>query len=163
MLETKETISEGQAGLRPNHGSVHTLGEIIQGRKDCGPTMCGFFLYVQGASGAVWRDGLRKGMQETGIRENKWRIEENIPEVREVHGATIDGELSKDVDASGGGTQGCTLSPTLFAVFINGLSNSNRSSKVKCQSGDVVNSRRIEEANGEVQQNTLGNGEWQRT
>ena len=40
-LEKDEKLSEGQAGFRPNRGSVdhvYTLGEIIQGRRDAGLT-----------------------------------------------------------------------------------------------------------------------------
>ena len=51
-MEKEEKIIEGQAGFRPNRGSVdhaYTLGKIIHGRKDAGLTPYCFFPDVQKA------------------------------------------------------------------------------------------------------------------
>ncbi|CAB1113177.1 unnamed protein product [Ectocarpus sp. CCAP 1310/34] len=103
VLEKEHCISEGQAGFRKKRGCVDhifTVGRIIQGRKRAGkPTYC-FFLDVRNAYDTVWRNGLWKQLSKYGIK---------------------DGELSKFFDIEQGVPQGCTLSPTLFQVFINDL------------------------------------------
>ena len=61
MMEKEEKVSEGQAGFRPNRSCadlVHTLGKIIQGRKDAERTTYCFFLDVQEAYDTAWRNGL---------------------------------------------------------------------------------------------------------
>ena len=77
MLEKDKKTSERQAGFRPNRSCVnrvYTLGKIIQGRKEAGPTMYRFFLDVQKAYDTVWRNGLRKKMWVIGIGGKMWRM-----------------------------------------------------------------------------------------
>ena len=78
-LDKEDKISEGQAGLRPNRSCVahvHTLGKIIQGRKDAGQTTYWLFPDVQKAYDTVWRHGLLETPWEMGIRGNMWGIDE---------------------------------------------------------------------------------------
>ena len=80
MLEKEEKISEGQAGFRPNRSCVdhvHTLGKIIQGRKDAGLTTYCFFLDVQKAYDTVWRNELWKKLWEAVGSWNKRKDVEN--------------------------------------------------------------------------------------
>ena len=66
MLEKDITISEGQAGFRPNRSCVdhvYALGEIIQGRKYAGLTTCCFFLDVQKAYDTALRNGLWENIE----------------------------------------------------------------------------------------------------
>ena len=65
MLERDQKISEGQAGFQPNRSRVdhlHILGKTFQGRKDAWLTTYCFFLDVQKACGAVWRNELWEKM-----------------------------------------------------------------------------------------------------
>ena len=50
MMDNEDKISEGRAGFRSNRSCVdhvHTLGKIIQGRKDAGLTTYCIFLDVK--------------------------------------------------------------------------------------------------------------------
>ena len=99
MLAKDEKISEGQAGFRPNRSCVdhvYTLGRIIQGRKDAGLTAHCFFLDIQ-AYDTVWRNGLRKKLCETGIRQRK-DVEDGAENYRNIEIFFISyKELHKDV------------------------------------------------------------------
>jgi len=99
---------------------VHTLGKIVQGRKDAGlPTYC-FFLAVQKAYGKVWRAGPWKKLWETGIRGKMRRMMKRKTEYA-TSAVMLDGEISKHADILHGIVQGCTISPNLFKVYINDL------------------------------------------
>ena len=52
MMEKEDKLSEGQAGFRPNRSCVHhvyTVGKIILGWINAGPTTYCFFLDIQKA------------------------------------------------------------------------------------------------------------------
>ncbi|CAB1103133.1 unnamed protein product [Ectocarpus sp. CCAP 1310/34] len=123
VLEKEHSISEGQAGFRKKRGCVDhvfTVGRIIQGRKRAGkPTYC-FFLDVKKAYDTVWRNGLWKQLSKYGIKGKMWRVLKKMTECTKS-AVMLDGELSKFFDIEQGVPQGCTLSPTLFQVFINDL------------------------------------------
>ncbi|CAB1117831.1 unnamed protein product [Ectocarpus sp. CCAP 1310/34] len=123
VLEKEHSISEGQAGFRKKRGCVDhvfTVGRIIQGRKRAGkPTYC-FFLDVKKAYDTVWTNGLWKQLSKYGIKGEMWRVLKKMTECTRS-AVMLDGELSKFFDIEQGVPQGCTLSPTLFQVFINDL------------------------------------------
>ncbi|CAB1103801.1 unnamed protein product [Ectocarpus sp. CCAP 1310/34] len=123
VLEKEHSISEGQAGFRNKRGCVDhvfTVGRIIQDRKRAGkPTYC-FFLDVKKAYDTVWRNGLWKQLSKYGIKGKMWRVLKKMTECTKS-AVMLDGELSKFFDIEQGVPQGCTLSPTLFQVFINDL------------------------------------------
>ncbi|CAB1109340.1 unnamed protein product [Ectocarpus sp. CCAP 1310/34] len=79
-----------------------TAGRIIQGRKRAGKPKHCFFLGVKKA-------------YDTSME--KWAVEKTCTK----SAVMLDGELSKFFDIEQGVPQGCTLSPTLFQVFINDL------------------------------------------
>ena len=125
MLRKDETISEGQAGFRPNRSCVdhvYTLGTTIQGRKDAGLTTYCSFLDVQKAYATVWRNGLWKNVWEIGIRGKMWRMMKNTINTECARSAVmLDGEIPKYVDILQGVAQECTLSPNIFKVYIDGM------------------------------------------
>ena len=65
----------------------------------------------------VWRNGLWVKMWELGVRGKMWRV------IKEMYRSAVllDGESSEAFDVQQGVAQGCSLSPILFSVFINGL------------------------------------------
>ncbi|CAB1110533.1 unnamed protein product [Ectocarpus sp. CCAP 1310/34] len=83
------------------------------------PTYC-FFLDVKKAYDTVWRNGLWKQLSKYGIKGKMWRVLKKMTECTKS-AVMLDGELSKFFDIEQGVPQGCTLSPTLFQVFINDL------------------------------------------
>ncbi|CAB1097434.1 unnamed protein product [Ectocarpus sp. CCAP 1310/34] len=78
----------------------------------------------EGTSGmaydTVWRNGLWKQLSKKG---KMWIVlkKMTVYEKRGHAAVMLDGELSKFFDIEQGVPQGCTLSPTLFQVFINDL------------------------------------------
>ena len=96
---------------------MYTLGKIIQGRKDAGLMTYCFFLDVQKAYYAVWRNGLWENMWEIGSRGKMWRMMKKVAECA-TSAVMLDGEISKYVDILQGVAQGCTLSPNLSKVYI---------------------------------------------
>ena len=140
MLEKEEKLSEGQAGFRRNRSCVdhiYTLGKIIQGRKDAGLTTYCFFLDVQKAYDTVWRNGLWKKLWEIGIRGKMWRMVKKMTECAKS-AIKLDWETSKYFDILQGVAQGCTLSPTLFKVFINDMIRAVEAAKQGVKVGEDI-------------------------
>ena len=113
-------LHEGQAGFRAKRScvdNIYVLSELVQGRLREGKKTYAFFLDVQKAYDTVWRNGLWVKLWELG---KMWRV---IKEMYRVSRSAVllDGECSEAFDVQQGVAQGCSLSPILFSVFINGL------------------------------------------
>ena len=122
-LESGGVLHEGQAGFRAKRScvdNIYVLSELVQGRLREGKKTYAFFLDVQKAYDTVWRNGLWVKMWELGVRGKMWRV---IKEMYRVSRSAVllDGECSEAFDVQQGVAQGCSLSPILFSVFINGL------------------------------------------
>ena len=92
------------------------MSELVQGRLREGKKTYAFFLDVQKAYDTVWRNGLWVKLWELGVRGKLWRV------IKVYSSAVLlDGECSEAFDVQQGVAQGCSLSPILFSVFINGL------------------------------------------
>ena len=100
--------------------NIYVLSELVQERLREGKKTYAFFLDVQKAYDMVWRNGLWVKMWELGVRGIMWRV---IKEMYRVSRSAVllDDECSEAFDVQQGVAQGCSLSPILFSVFINGL------------------------------------------
>ena len=124
-LELNHMLHEGQGGFRVGRScidNIFSLNELIQGRIKEGKSTYAFFLDVKKAYDTVWRDGLWYKMWEMGIKGKMWRI------VRSLYANNrscifLEGKCSDFFPVNQGVAQGCTLSPTLFLIYINGLLN----------------------------------------
>ena len=78
------------------------------------------YAFFQKAYDTVWHNGLWVKMWELGVRGKMWRV---IKEMYSVSRSAVllYGECSEAFDVQQGVAQGCSLSPILFSVFINGL------------------------------------------
>ena len=75
---------------------------------------------MQKAYDSVWHNGLWLKLWEFGVREKIWRGTDRM--YKSSNSAVLlDGEQSEAFDVEQGVAQGCSLSPILFSVFINGL------------------------------------------
>ena len=79
-----------------------------------------FFLDIKKAYDTVWRDGLWYRMWDMGIQGKLWRVIRNIYNVNRSC-VILNGCKSDYFDIYQGVAQGCTLSSTIFLIFINGL------------------------------------------
>ena len=79
-----------------------------------------FFLDVKKAYDTVWRKGLWYKMWEMGIKGKMWRVVRSLY-VNNRSCVYLDGKSSEFFTVNQGVAQGCTLSPTLFLIYINGL------------------------------------------
>ena len=122
-LEEHNKLSESQAGFRFGRSCVDNLfvlNEVIQGRLQEGKKTFSFFLDIKKAYDTVWRDGLWYRMWEMGIQGKLWRVIRNIYNVNQSC-VYLDGFKSEYFGITQGVAQGCTLSPTLFLIFVDGL------------------------------------------
>ena len=65
----------------------------------------------------MWRDGLWLKLWNMGVKGRMWRVIKKMYEASK----TTEGEKSAMFSVEQGVAQGCSLSPTLFSVFINDL------------------------------------------
>ena len=122
-LEEHNKLSESQAGFRFGCSCVDNifiLNEVIQGRLLEGKKTFCFFLDIKKAYDTVWRDWLWYRMWDMGIQGKLWRVIRNSYNVN--HSCVfLNGCKSDYFDIYQDVAQGCTLSPTLFLIFIDGL------------------------------------------
>ena len=122
-LDKGRLLHEGQAGFRLKRScidNVYTLSELVQGRLREGKTTYAFFLDVQKAYDMVWRDGLWLKLWDMGMKGRIWRVIKKMYESSRS-AVLLEGEQSAAFNVEQGVAQGCSLSPILFSVFINGL------------------------------------------
>ena len=119
-LDKEGALHERQAGFRLNRGcmdNVYTLNEIVQGRLREDKKTFAFFLDIQKAYDTVWHDGL---WWDIGVKRRMWRVIKKMY-MSYRSAVLLEGEKSDSFNVDQGVAQGCSLSPTLFSVFINDL------------------------------------------
>ena len=122
-IELNNMLHEGQGGFRLRRScidNIFSLNELIQGRIKEGKSTYAFFLDVKKAYDTVWRDGLWYKMWEMGIKGKMWRVVRSLY-VNNRSCIFLEGKSSDYFSINQGVAQGCTLSPTLFLIYINGL------------------------------------------
>ena len=122
-LELNGKLHEGQGGFRIGRScidNIFSLTELIQGRIKEGKFTYAFFLDVKKAYDSVWRDGLWYKMWEMGIKGKLWRVIRSLY-VNNRSCVFLEGKSSEFFPINQGVAQGCTLSPTLFLIYIDGL------------------------------------------
>ena len=79
-----------------------------------------FFLDIQKAYDSVWHDGLWYKLWDMGVKGRMWRVIKKMYESSKS-AELLEGEKLDGFKVEQGVAQGCSLSPILFSVFINGL------------------------------------------
>ena len=111
------------------------LSELVQSRKSSGLDSHICFLDIRKAY-TVSREGLWKRLLDIGVNGNMWRVIRNMYEV--VESTVIVGEELTDwFSVQLGVKQGWTLSPLLFLIFVEGLSQKLRKCSVGLKAGYV--------------------------
>lgn len=119
--EGKNLFAEEQCGFRPGRGTrdqIFTLSEVITARAPHRTYCC--FIDIKKAFDRVWRDGLWKQLWEGGVKGKLWRVIRSLYKKVESK-VMVDGKFSDWFEILAGLRQGCSLSPTLFDIFINSL------------------------------------------
>lgn len=122
-LDGEGKLHESQAGFRPGRSCedhIFTLSQIVQGRRRGNQKTFAFFLDVKKAYDSVWRPGLWKKLWDMGVRGRMLRTIISLYSHTKSR-VMVNGELSEAVVIEKGVAQGCTLSCTLFDVFVNDL------------------------------------------
>ena len=122
----------GKQGFRLNKScvdNVYTLNELVQGRLKEGKRTYAFFLDIQKAYDTIWRNGLWLKLWDMGVKGKIWRVIKQMYESSRS-AVLLEGERSESFSVQQGVAQGCSLSPILFSVFINGLLEELEQSKL---------------------------------
>ena len=124
-LETNNLISAHQAGFRAKSRTEDQLFRLTQKILDGfqrGEHSAAVFIDLQQAYDRVWRKGLFMKMQNLGIQGKLYSWIKSFLTDRLIQ-TRINDTLSSKAVLEEGLPQGCSLSCTLFLIFINDLSN----------------------------------------
>ena len=118
-------INTNQFGFRSNHSAEHALISLIETIKkslDNDEIVCGVFIDLQKAFDTVNHEILLGKLNHYGIRskENNWFLSFLTNRKQYV---SINGFFSETKIARCGVSQGSTLGPLLFLIYINDLDN----------------------------------------
>ena len=83
------------------------------------------------------RDGLWKRLLDFGVNGKMGRVIKNIYQVVE-NSVILGEELTEWFEVGLGVRQGCTLSPLLFLIFVEGLSQELRKCEIGIQEGKIT-------------------------
>jgi len=139
-LESKELLSEEQGGFRAKRSCVdqiQVLEAVLTERRNTGRHTYLFFLDVKKAFDTVWRDGLWARLWECEVRGKMWRV------IRAIYSSVqssvlVGNERTRWFDIHQGVRQGDSMSPILFAVFIDELVKELRATNLGVQLGDKL-------------------------
>ena len=112
-------LSESQCGFRPNRGCVDmifTTRQLIEKCREQNVGLCATFIDLTKAFDSVNRDGLWKLLAKLGCPDKFLSM------IREFHDGMSarvieHGTQSDPFPVTNGVKQGCTMAPTLFAIF----------------------------------------------
>ena len=137
--EKRRKFGEEQAGFRPGRTTMDhafVLSELVRSRKSSGLDSHICFLDIRKAYDTVSRESLWKRLLDIGVDGKMWRVIRNMYEV--VESTVIVGEELTDwFSVQLGVKQGCTLSPLLFLIFVESLSQKLRKCSVGLKAGHV--------------------------
>ena len=123
--EALQKITDLQGGFRPGRSTleqIFTLHEITAMRAEAKDSTYLAFLDCKRAYDRCWRSGLAERMWSIGIKGRMWDIIQDML-ASVSRRVVIGGQESEPFDLSVGVPQGAVLSPLLYSIFIQGLSD----------------------------------------
>jgi hypothetical protein len=137
--EKREKFGEEQGGFRAHRATTDQafiLSELVRARRRRKLETHIAFLDIRKAYDTVSRDALWKRLMDCGVSGKMGRVIRSIYQV--VESAVILGEeLTEWFEVGLGVRQGCTLSPLLFLIFVEGLSQELRKTVIGIQEGKI--------------------------
>ena len=124
------TLHEGQAGFVKGEScadNLYCVSEVLMQRHQQRTPTYALYLDVKKAFDTVWRDGLWYKLWHKGVQGKLWRLLQNMY-AKTRSAVLVNGRPSAEFPVSQGTAQGCTLSPTLFDVFVDDLLESVQAS-----------------------------------
>ena len=138
--EKREKFGEEQGGFRPQRATTDQafiLSELVRARRRHGLETHVAFLDIRKAYDTVSRDALWRRILDFGVIGKMGRVIKNL--YRAVESSVILGEdLTEWFEVGLGVRQGCTLSPLLFLIFVEGLSQELRKSDIGIDEGKII-------------------------
>jgi exonuclease III len=122
-LAAAVALHEGQAGFRPQRSCIdhlYTLSETIRARVAQRQHTYVFYLDIRKAFDSTWHDGLWAKLLDKGVGGKLWRTMRNMYSKTQSR-VLVNGVKTDYFPIRRGTAQGCTLSPLLFDVFVDGL------------------------------------------
>ena len=122
FAESRGLLSDSQFGFRQGRAcrdALLVLSEVVE-RRGAGKVYAAF-LDIAKAYPSVWRAGLWRKLLTVGVRGRLWRVLRSLYFRCEV-GVRVQGEVTDWYEEFVGVREGCVVSPILFALYINGLS-----------------------------------------
>ena len=111
---------------------VWAVEEVVRRRSSAGKSTVCVFLDVCKAYDTVWCDGLWDALWQKGVRGRMWRVlQAYYAQVQSC--VRVGAETTDWFEVQTGVRQGCVLSPSLFAVFFDGLLQELRSTGLGVQ------------------------------
>ena len=142
--ERNQILVDEQAGFREGRSTsdqLFILREAVQDRsrrkKD---TYC-CFLDIKKAYDTVFREGLWRRLWEVGVKGKMWRVLKNIYSKVESS-VVVNAKRGEWFELHTGVRQGCILSPTLFAIFIDGLARAVKARNLGAEVGPQMGPRK---------------------
>ena len=122
-LAGRVTLHEGQSGFREGRScidNIYTLSETIRLRQSLQQPTYVFYLDIRKAFDSTWHAGMWSKLLDKGADGRLWRT------IRNMYSKTnsrvlVNGILTDRFPINRGTAQGCTLSPLLFDIFVDGL------------------------------------------
>ena len=129
FLETNELLNPQQAGFRSEHCTTDQILKLVQMATDTmqaktnggAATMLTFFDFNR-AFDTVWRDGLLSKMIDMGIPYSYIKYTRAFLSARRTK-VKVNGETSKEFYLNEGLPQGSSISPILFLIYINDITD----------------------------------------
>ena len=124
FLESNDLLKNSQSGFRKGRGCIDQmlrLYNVVETNLKKGSTSIAVFLDFEKAFDMVWQDGLLYKLKQKGIHGHTLKFISNFLSDRTMQ-VQVGGSLSGVVGLDNGTVQGAILSPVLFLVMIDDLS-----------------------------------------
>ena len=144
--ERNQILVDEQAGFREARSTsdqLFILREAVLDRSRRNKDTYCCFLDIKKAYDTVFREGLWRRLWEAGVKGKMWRVLKNIYNKVESS-VVVNGKRGEWFELHTGVRQGCILSPTLFAIFIDGLAREVKARNLGAEVGPQVGARKSE-------------------